>query len=133
MFAIPPHVWEEIVAGAFFLLGFDEVIVTPRSGDLGRDLLVTKLGIGSVKIIVSVKAYRRGALVRYDDVRALMGVLQGERDASKAILITTSDFPPRMKTDPFIGPWLPHRLQLLSGDNLREWLVATRMQVAEIC
>jgi hypothetical protein len=129
MFNIPPHIWEEIVAGAFFLLGFDEVVITPRSGDHGRDLIVTRFGIGSVKIIVSVKAYGEGRLVRYEDVRALLGVLHAERDASKAMLITTSDFPTRMKDDPFIGPWTPFRLQLLNGENLRRWLIATRTQL----
>ena len=31
-FDIPAHVWEEIIAGAYAKAGFDEVILTPRSG-----------------------------------------------------------------------------------------------------
>jgi hypothetical protein len=36
MHEIDPRKWEEIVAAAYDEAGFDEVILTPRSGDLGR-------------------------------------------------------------------------------------------------
>jgi restriction system protein len=35
--------WEEIIAGAYFKDGF-EVILTPRSGDDGRDVIAIKKG-----------------------------------------------------------------------------------------
>ena len=35
-YQISPDKWEEIVAGAYKRSGFDEVILTPRSGDFGR-------------------------------------------------------------------------------------------------
>ena len=127
MFGLKPQEWEEVVAGAFHLFGWD-VVITPRAGDFGRDLIVTKSGIGLIRTIVSVKAYAAGNLVRYDDVRALLGVLHGERDASKAVLVTTSDFPSRITKDPFIGPYLPYRLELMNGEALREWLIALRSQ-----
>jgi restriction system protein len=121
-YRIPPQKWEEIIAGAFDKAGFDEVILTPRSGDHGRDVIATKHGVGCIKIIGSVKAYRPGNLVGYDDVRALLGVLSGERDASKGIIATTSGFPPRITKDPFIAPFLPTRLELMDGLALRKWL-----------
>jgi len=114
--------WEEIVAGAFKVAGYDEVILTPRSGDHGRDVIATKHGVGCVKIIDSVKAYKPGNLVNYDAVRALLGVMTGERDVSKAIITTTSDFPPLIGQDPFIAPFMPTRLELMNGKALCQWL-----------
>jgi restriction system protein len=75
-----------------------------------------------VKIIGSVKAYKPGTLVDYDSIRALIGVMAGERDVSKGIITTTSDFPPRVGEDPFIKPFMPTRLELINGENLRKWL-----------
>jgi restriction system protein len=37
-FQIPPHKWEEMIAAAYKKAGFDEVTLTPRSGDRGRDV-----------------------------------------------------------------------------------------------
>jgi hypothetical protein len=55
-------------------------------------------------------------------VRALLGVLSGEVDTSKGVVMTTSDFPPRIGDDPFIARFLPTRLELLNGEQLRQWL-----------
>ncbi|MHB0773766.1 restriction endonuclease [Bradyrhizobium sp. 1.29L] len=122
-YQIPPTQWEEIVAGAFDKAGFDEVVLTPRSGDYGRDVIAIRKGIGSIKIIGSVKAYKLGHLVKHDDVRALLGVLAGDTSASKGILTTTSDFAPTISSDPFIKNFLPTRLELMNGDSLKRWLV----------
>jgi restriction system protein len=46
----------------------------------------------------------------------------GERDTSKGIIATTSEFPPNIAKDPFIAPFLPTRLELLPGNKLRAWL-----------
>jgi restriction system protein len=121
-YQIPPEKWEEMIAGAYSRAGFDEVILTPRSGDHGRDIIAILRGIGCIKIIGSVKAYKPGKLVRYDDVRALAGVLLGERDASKGIITTTSDFPPKILSDPVIAPLTPTRLELMNGMQLQKWL-----------
>jgi len=121
-YQVPSEKWEEIIAGAFKRSGYDEVILTPRSGDFGRDVIATKWGVGSIKVLGSVKAYAPGNLVRYDSIRALIGVLSGERDASKGMLITTSDFPPRVNEDPYIAPFLPTRVELLNGKRTRQWL-----------
>jgi restriction system protein len=120
-YQLSPENWEEIVAGAFRKSGYD-VILTPRSGDHGRDVIATKSGVGCVKIIGSVKAYHPGNLVPYDDVRALLGVMSGERDVSKGIITTTSDFPPNIEKDPFIAPFLPTRLELMNSERLQNWL-----------
>lgn len=116
-FQIPARKWEEIIAGAYKKSGFDEVTLTPRSGDYGRDVIAVKRGIGFVRVIDQVKAYKPGHLVTADDVRALIGVLQGD-GASKGFLTTTSDFAPRLAEDPLIIPFMPSRLQLINGKTL---------------
>lgn len=116
-YQISPDKWEEIVAGAYKRSGFDEVTLTPRSGDYGRDVIAVKKGIGHVRVIDQVKAYKPGHLVTANDVRALMGVLQGD-GASKGFLTTTSDFAPKIKDDPLITPFIPARLELINGTSL---------------
>jgi hypothetical protein len=44
--SISTRQWEEIIAGAYTRAGFDEVILTPRSGDFGRDVVATRYGVG---------------------------------------------------------------------------------------
>jgi restriction system protein len=116
-FQIPARTWEEIIAGAYSRAGFEEVTLTPRSGDFGRDIIAVKRGICTVRIIDQVKAYKPGHLVTANDVRALVGVLQLET-ASKGCLTTTSDFAPRIWTDPFIKPLIPKTLELVNGIEL---------------
>jgi len=116
-FQIPARRWEEIIAGAYHRYGFEEVTLTPRSGDHGRDVIAVKGGLGSIRVIDQVKAYKPGRLVTADDVRALMGVVQGD-NASKGVLTTTSDFAPLLRKDPLIIPFVPSRLELINGKTL---------------
>jgi restriction system protein len=97
--------------------GFDEVILTPRSGDHGRDVVAIMKGVGSIRVIDSVKAYRPPHLVGYDDVRALIGVLHSD-GASKGLLTTTSDFAPNILKDPLITRSIPSQLELVNGTML---------------
>jgi restriction system protein len=116
-FQIPPHKWEEIIAGAYHKSGFEEVTLTPRSGDHGRDVIAIKKGLGSIRVIDQVKAYKPGLLVRADDVRALYGVVEADR-ASKGFLTTTSDFAPLLHTDKLLAPLIPSRIELINGKKL---------------
>lgn len=116
-FEISPRKWEEIVAGAYKKAGFDEVTLTPSSGDLGRDIIAVKRGLGTIRIIDQVKAYKPGHLVTANDVRALLGVLQGDK-ASKGFLTTTSDFAPRLMDDILLKPFIPASLELINGISL---------------
>ena len=109
--------WEEIIAGAYHKAGFEEVTLTPRSGDHGRDVIAVKRSLGSIRVIDQVKAYKPGLLVTANDVRALLGVLQGD-GASKGFLTTTSDFAPLLREDPFIIPFIPSRIELIDGKML---------------
>lgn len=86
-------------------------------------MIATKKGIGCVKIIGSVKAWAPGNLVPYDEVRAFIHVMNNERDVSKGIFTTTSDFPSKITEEPTIAPYLPTRLELMNGERLKQWLV----------
>lgn len=121
-FQIPPRVWEEIIAGAFHEAGFHEVVLTPRSGDHGRDVIAVRQGIGSVRILGSVKAYKPGHLITKEEVHALMGVVSVDPNASKGLFATTSDFAPRLLDDPRLAATVPHRIELMNGARLQEWL-----------
>jgi restriction system protein len=110
--------WEELIAGAYDKAGFDEVTLTPHSGDLGQDIIAVKRGWGCIRNIDQVKAYKPGHLVTADDVRALLGVLQADQNATKGIVTTTSDFAPKIREDKFIIPFMPYRLELINGEQL---------------
>jgi restriction system protein len=116
-YEIPPYKWEEIIAGAYHKSGFDEVTLTPRSGDRGRDIIAIKKGLGSIRVIDQVKAYKPGHLVTANDVRALFGVLELD-GASKGFLTTTSDFAPLLREDELIKRVIPSRLELVDGKTL---------------
>lgn len=110
------RLWEEMVAGSHERAGA-QVILTPRSGDRGRDVIATYQGIGTIRVIDQVKAYKLGHLVTANDVRALFGVVVADR-ASKGFLTTTSDFAPELRRDPFIAEQIGPRLELLNGTQL---------------
>jgi restriction system protein len=114
--------WEEIIAGAYTRAGFDEVILTPRSGDGGKDIIAVKKGTGSIRIFDQVKAYTPPHLVDADEVRAMLGVITGHQNVSKGIITTTSEFAPRVAYDPAIAPYIPYRLELKPRTVLLEWL-----------
>ena len=118
IYQIDDRKWEEIIAGAYKKAGFEEVILTPRSGDFGRDVIAVKYGLCTVRVVDQVKAYKPGHLVTANDVRALVGVLLSDRAATHGLVTTTSDFAPRVRDDPSIQPHLPNRLQLINGPEL---------------
>lgn len=121
-FDISSRAWEEIIAATFDKAGYDEVLLTSRSGDHGRDVIAIRRGVCSVRIIGSVKAYKPGHLVSYDDIRALGGVLLGDSKATKGLITTTSDFPPNLHKDPFLSSLMPYRLETMNGTQLQKWL-----------
>ncbi len=123
IYKINPRVWEEIIAASYDNAGFDEVILTPGSGDYGRDVIAIKKGFGSIRFIEQVKAYNPNHIVTANEVRALLGVLQADQNASKAIFTTTSSFAPRITEDKLIKPFLPFRLELIDKQKLIERLL----------
>lgn len=120
--SLTPRQWEELVAASYDRAGFDEVILTPRSGDFGRDVIAIRKGWGSVRIIDQVKALAPDRHVTANDVRALIGVMASDHQATKGIVTTTASFAPRIEEDPFIAPHVPYRLELVNGATLFERL-----------
>ena len=116
--------WEEIIAGAYERAGFDEVILTPASGDKGRDVIATKNGVGSIRFFDQVKAYSANHLVSADEVRSMVGVISAAGNVSKGILTTTSHFAPGVEKDEDLKRLIPHRLELKPKDKLIEWLAS---------
>jgi Restriction endonuclease len=105
--------------------GLKKSALTPCSGDRGRDIIAVKRGLGSIRVIDQVKAYKPNHPVTADEVRALMGVLHGD-SASKGFLTTTSDFAPRLRQDPLITPFYA------GAAGADQWLHAPGM-VTESC
>jgi restriction system protein len=121
IYGIDPRVWEELIAGAYERAGY-EAILTPRSGDYGRDVVATKHGIGSIRIFDQVRAKQPGNVVTAEEARAMLGVITGHQNVSKGVLTTTSSFAPRLLQDPGISPFVPYRLELRDRDTLLPWL-----------
>jgi restriction system protein len=121
MYQIDPRKLEEIIAATYEQSGlFDEVTLTPRSGDRGKDLIVVKRGFGSVRFVESVKRYRPGHVVTAEEVDALIGVMNKQPQTSKGIISTTWEFAPKIMDDPDIARLVPTRLELVNGKALVE-------------
>ena len=128
-FSKNPRKFEEFIAGAYDQAGWDEVILTPRSGDGGRDVIATTRGFGSIRFLEQTKAYSPNHLVTHNDVRAMLGVLSTDPNSSKGLITTTSDFEPTIKTSPEFSRFMPHRLELKSGGDLQVWLDEVAKQI----
>lgn len=113
--------FEELIAGAYERDQW-EVILTPRSGDRGRDIIATKPGFVSIRIVDQVKAFARDHRVTANDVSSLLGVLLREPNVSKGVVTTSSQFAPGIEKDPGFKHLMEGRLQLRDGKQLREWL-----------
>ena len=68
LYRIDHRKMEEMIAGWYEQAGFDEVTLTPRSGDHGRDVISVKHGLFKVRIIDQVKAYASKHKVTAEEV-----------------------------------------------------------------
>jgi restriction system protein len=121
-FADNPRKFEEFIAGAYREAEFDEVTLTPRSRDRGRDVIATRSRVCSVRVLDQAKAYSPHHLVNHNDVRAMLGVLSTDENTSKGIITTTSDFEPLIWSGGEFDKFMPYRLELKNGENLLKWL-----------
>lgn len=117
---LDPRQFEEFVAGAYDQKGWERVILTPRSGDRGRDIIAYRSEFGGIRVLEQVKLYAPSTIVKADDVRALWGVLNRDAGASKGVLTTTSRFEPGVYKE--FADCMPTRLELRNGTQLRDWL-----------
>ncbi len=119
-FSSNPTKFEEFLAGAYKLQGWDAVTLTPRSGDKGRDVIAITTGLSALKVLDQAKANRASNLVTQNDVRAIFGVLALDQNASKGVITTTSDFAPGV-TEEF-GQAMPYRLETRNGEQFLDWI-----------
>lgn len=94
MHEMDPIDFENFIAGLLDKSGFENIIVTPRSGDKGRDILATQT-IYDVPIIFAFecKKYAPHRKIQPDIMRALLGTIShAQTKANKGVLVTTSSF-----------------------------------------
>jgi restriction system protein len=120
---LEPRQLEELVAACYDEEGFDEVILTPRSGDHGRDVIATKRGMYTVRIVDQVKHFAPNHRVTANDVRALAFVALADERATHGFVTTTSSFAPGIESDPFLSKYLGSRLELVDGQHLMRRLL----------
>lgn len=122
-FAQQPRKFEEFIAGAYERSGWRDIVITPQSGDRGRDIIVsaTLPGIGTVQVVDELKAYSPNRPVTAKEVSRLAWVLQRDQAVSKGIVTTTSNFAPGVYSE--FSELLGGRLELKDGNSLRNWLL----------
>lgn len=123
IYQIDPRKWEELIAGAYDRQGF-QVILTPYSGDKGRDVIATRKDVGSIRIFDQVKRYKPGHVVTLEEVHAMLGAITGAGGVSKGVVTTTSTFAPRIFENPEITRRMPYRLELRDREQLLPWLAS---------
>jgi restriction system protein len=119
LYRLSPREAEELVAGAYRSQDW-QVTLTPRSGDGGVDIIATRSDVGAIRILDQVKLYKPSNLVPAHDVRAMWGVLDADKRASKAYVTTTSGFAPGVQQE--FADRMPTRLELRDAVALRDWL-----------
>lgn len=112
--------FEKFIATLVEQLGFEEVTLTPPSGDQGRDLLATKRFNGmSVLFAFECKRFSPNHRVGPGIVRALLGTIMHKHTrASKGVLVTTSTFTAGARKFIVTEPNLDGR----DFDGVIEWL-----------
>ncbi len=118
-FAQYPRKFEEFIAGAYEEDGW-QVVLTPQSGDLGRDVIARKPDVMAIRVLDQCKAFSQGRVVTANDVSAMYGVLSMDQNVSKGVITTTSEFAPGVQAE--FKNFIPYRLELKDGSALREWL-----------
>lgn len=121
-FELDPRIFEETVAELLCRMGYD-VRLTPRTGDLGRDVLASfGTPVAPLLMLVECKRYRRGRLVGPEPVARVWYRLFDDH-ANMAMVVTTSGFQPvarQMARD------RGYQLALKEGTDFIEWIRSLR-------
>ncbi len=96
--------------------------LTPQRGERGREVIITIAKIRSARFLDQSRALSPGRLVTHDEERAMLGVLQLNPNAAKAIVTTTSDFAFGIRGSGDFDSGMPYGLELRNGKELRNWL-----------
>ena len=92
---ITPRQFEEFIADLLFELGgFNDIELTSRSRDGGKDVIATHLVHGiPFTVYFECKQYAEGNKIQLDTMRSLLGTMAHEsRNVNKGVLVTTSTF-----------------------------------------
>lgn len=91
---LTPRQFEEFVAEILSQLGFSDVILTPRSGDGGKDVIASHQVNGiPLSFYFECKRYADGNKIQLETLRALLGTMAHDaRQVNKGVLVTTSTF-----------------------------------------
>ncbi len=119
--------WEELLAGAYKQDGWETVVLTPKRGDHGIDVIAERKGWGQLRFLLldQMKAYKPGHLIGPDEIREMKGVLLDHPEASKGLITTTADFTPgALEAAANLAP----RLELRPRDKLVEWLASVAVE-----
>lgn len=122
MHSLNAEQWEQMLAAYYTKEGFN-VVLTPRSGDQGRDLIAELPGRYTVRILEQMKAYRRDRTVSAEEVAGFMHTVNSDRRATHGIITTTAKFAPLILKDARIAPHVGGRLTLVDGTELRAKLL----------
>lgn len=94
MRGMDPREFENLIAELMYKSGFENIIVTPRSNDKGRDILATKT-VCDIPILFAFecKRYSPKNKIKPEIMRALLGTISHHQTkANKGVLVTTSSF-----------------------------------------
>lgn len=119
-FTSNPTKFEEYLAAAYKLQGWDAVTLTPRSGDKGRDVIAVTSRMSAMRVLDQAKANSPRNLVSQNDVRAIFGVLRLDHSATKGIITTTSDFAPGVADE--FQKVIPYQLETRNGEQFLNWI-----------
>lgn len=122
-----PVAFEHLVKRLLEEMDYQDVEVTPRSGDGGVDVVANiELGITSVREVIQAKRHRR--TIPRKDLDALRGSLH-RFDAVRGTIIATSSFSKSTKKDALAPGVAP--ITLIDGDKLIDLLIEHRIGVHE--
>ena len=94
MHNLTPRQFEEFIAEVVDHLGFSNIILTPPSGDGGRDVIASNEINGiPITFFFECKKYAEGNKIQLDTLRSLLGtVAHHATEANMGVLVTTSTF-----------------------------------------
>jgi hypothetical protein len=123
LYGLTPRRFEELCAEIYARRGFQDIRLTPESGDGGVDIYAIHRGLtGSSLHVVQCKRWAPGKHVGRPELQKLWGVWQ-DTGGTKAVMATTSFF-----TRPALD-WQSNKryqMELLDFDGIRDWLRACR-------
>lgn len=111
---VNPFEFEKVIADLFVRMGY-ETQVTKKTGDFGVDIIAIR---GDERLAIQVKKYAKANNIGNRDVQRLLGAMQLRTiKATKAILITTSDFTAQAREQAIGTP-----MELWNGEYLNKMM-----------